>query len=78
MMYKYGYPTSAIKQKPMMNGPRRLYLSEYNPTAMVATQPQTNGGIVSSWARAAVNPSSWMMVGVKSWTVFRARAGMEK
>lgn len=68
VVYKTMYPISATKDEPMMNGPRRLYLFESSPMAMVAMQPQANGGMVRSCACAAVKPSSWTMVGVKSWS----------
>lgn len=60
------YPTSATRQEPMIKGPRILYLSDMNPTTIVATQPHAKGGMVRSWACAAVNPSSCTIVGVKS------------
>lgn len=64
--YKTAYPASARSVPAIMTGPRTRKRSDSAPARMVVSRAQRFGGMVSSCACEAENPSPEMIVGRKS------------
>lgn len=63
LLIRMMYPIEANNTEPMMNKARCLRRSDKMATASVVAKAKAYGGMVSSWAFAAVYPRELMIVG---------------